>query len=167
MMKREFLTAVLVIAVCLAAPSVSADDCRKIIANAGVAVFPDECSYNGVDYAWCIDTPMTGNLKGTWHILANPDWNAWELTVPDGIPGIPVWDLWATWNLSVFETKKGDIVTQANEIVVLDSYFTYGALSGTALIIGGTGVYDGATGWIGWVVTEADGGAVRGEICTE
>lgn len=74
--------------------------------------------------------------------------------------------MWATWNLSVFETRKGDIITQANEIVHLDVYFTYGAISGTALITGGTGDYEGATGWIGWVATEAGGGAVRGVVCT-
>jgi hypothetical protein len=165
-MKTRILLGCLLLAVCLAPAVIEATDCKKIIANAGVAVVPDACSYNGVDYFWCIDTPMTGNLKGTWHILANPEWNAWELTVPDGIPGIPSWDLWATWNLSVFETKKGDIITQANEIAHLGVYFTYGAISGTALITAGTGVYEGATGWIGWVVTEANGGEIRGEICT-
>jgi hypothetical protein len=165
-MKRQIFVTFLVIVVCMATSIVTADDCKKVIANAGVAEYFEGCSYNGVDYAWCLDTPVTGNLKGTWHILANPDWNAWELTVPVGIPGIPSWDLWATWNLSVFETRKGDIITQANEIAHLDVFFTYGAISGTAFITGGTGNYEGATGWIGWVVTETGGGALRGEICT-
>jgi hypothetical protein len=156
----------LAIAVCMVTSTATAGDCKQIIANAGVAEYFEGCSYDGENFALCIDTPVSGNLKGTWHILINPAWNVWELTVPDGIPGIPSWDLWATWNLSVFETRKGDIITQANEVASLDALFTYGAISGMAFITGGTGDYEEATGWIGWVLTETGGGALRGEICT-
>jgi hypothetical protein len=166
-MKTRIIVGLVVLTVSLWPVVSQAADCKKIIAKAGIAEYiVGPCSYGGVDYVWCLDTPVTGNLKSTWHIFANPDFNAWELTVPSGIPGIPVWDLWATWNLSVFETKKGDIITQANEIAHLDVYFTYGAISGTALITGGTGDFEGATGWIGWVVTESGGGELRGEVCT-
>ena len=119
-----------------------------------------------MDYVWCIDTPVTGNLRGTWHYLSSPEDNFWELTVPDGALGIPSWTLQTVWNLSVFETRKGDIITQDNEILNLDVFPAFGALSGMAFIIGGTGNYQGATGWLGYVITEADGGELRGEICT-
>ena len=164
-MKKKVFVAFLVLAVCLTVSNATAEDCKKIIAKVGPVEYLDACSYNGMDYIWCIDSRVKGNLLGTWHIFANPDFNAWELTVPD-VLGIPGWDLWATWNLSVFETKHGDVVTAANEIAHLDVYFTYGAISGTALVVGGTGDYEGATGWVGWVITEAGGGELRGEICT-
>ncbi len=164
-MKKKVFVAFLVLAVCLTATNASAGDCKKIIAKVGAATYLDECSYDGVDYIWCIDTPVIGNLRGTWHFYSSPEINIWELTVPDGALGIPGWDLWAAWNLSVFETHKGDIITQDNEILNLDAYQAYGALSGAAFIIGGTGDFEGATGWLGYVITEAEGGELRGEIC--
>lgn len=165
-MKRQIFVAFLVCAVCLVASNATAGDCKKIIAKIGTATYLDECSYGGVDYVWCIDTPVTGNLRGTWHYLSSPEDNFWELTVPDGALGIPGWTLQTVWNLSVFETRKGDIITQDNEILNLDVFPAFGALSGMAFIIGGTGNYQGATGWLGYVITEADGGELRGEICT-
>jgi hypothetical protein len=165
-MKMRIFVAFLIVAVCLTASHATAGDCKKVIANAVTTVYLDPCTYNGVEYMWCIDTTVTGNLKGTWHIFANPDFNGWNLEVPPGIDGIPVWVLSVTWNLSVFETKKGEIITQADEILNPDVYDTYGAISGLALVTGGTGDYEGASGWIGWVVTETGGGVLQGLICT-
>ncbi len=165
-MKKQMFVAFLVVVVCLATSTATAGECKKVIAKIGQATYLDECSYDGVDYLWCIDTPVKGNLRGTWHYLASPEDNFWELTVPDGALGIPSWTLQTVWNLSVFETRKGDIITQDNEILNLDVFPAYGALSGMAFVIGGTGNYVGATGWLGYVVTEADGGELRGEICT-
>ena len=165
-MKKQIFVAFLVIVVFFAVSTATAGDCRKVIAKLGPATYLDECSYDGVDYLWCIDTPVTGNLRGTWHYLSSPEDNFWVLTVPDGALGIPSWTIWTVWNLSVFETHKGDIITQDNEIINLDVFDTYGALSGMAFVIGGTGNYEGATGWLGYVVTEADGGELRGEVCT-
>lgn len=165
-MKTRILLGFLMLAVCLAPAVTEATDCKKIIAKLGPAAYLDECSYDGVDYLWCIDTRVTGNLRGTWHYLSSPADNFWEMTVPDGALGIPSWTLWTVWNLSVFETRKGDIITQDNEILNLDVFNAYGALSGMAFIIGGTDDYEGATGWLGYVITEAEGGELRGEICT-
>jgi hypothetical protein len=153
------------LAFCLAAPSVTAGGCKKIIANAGASYFYEGCSYGGEDYLWCLDTPITGNLNGTWRFMSRPDWNAFELTVED-VLGIGSWDLWVVWALGVFETQKGDIITQETDLLNLDAYFDYGALSSMSYIIGGTGDYEGATGWLGAVVTETEGGVLRGEICT-
>jgi hypothetical protein len=164
-MKKQLFVGFMVFALCLAAPSATAGDCKKIIAQFGPDVFLGECSYEGEDYVWCGDFPVTGNLRGTWHSYGRPAYNAFDLTVPD-VLGIPGWNLWVVWYLCVFETHKGNIITQENEIINPDTYFTYGALSGMAFIIGGTGDYEGATGWIGAVGTEAEGGVLRGEICT-
>jgi hypothetical protein len=165
-MKKRVFVAFLVFVVCLMVSNATAGDCKKVIAKIGPATYLDECSYDGVDYIWCIDTPVTGNLRGTWHYLSSPEVNFFDLAVPDGVLGIPGWSLWVPWNLSVFETHKGDIITQDNEILNLDVFDSYGALSGMAFVIGGTGDYEGATGWLGYVITEAEGGELRGLICT-
>jgi len=153
------------LAYCLAVPSATAADCKKIIAGVGASNFYEGCSYNGEDYLWCIDTPVTGNLKGTWRFMSRPDWNAFELTVED-ILGIGSWDLWVVWSLGVFETNDGDILTQETDLLNVDAYFNYGAVSIMTYIIGGTGKYEGATGWLGAVATETEGGVLRGKVCT-
>lgn len=156
----------LLLLLCLAASSASAGECKKIIAGIGASILLEECSYDGEDYLWCIDTPVTGNLKGTWHFYSRPyDNGFYDLQVPD-VLGIPGWDLWVVWELNVFETKKGDIIAQGNDLLNVDAYFDYGALSSMSYIIGGTGKYEGATGWLGAVATETEGGVLRGKVCT-
>jgi len=164
MMKRV-VTIFLLLALSLAASSVAAGECKKIIAGAGPSIYYEGCSYDGEEYLWCIDTPITGNLRGTLRFMSRPDWNAFELTVDD-VLGIGSWDLWVVWALGVFETHKGDIISQETDTLNLDVYLTYGALSTMHYIIGGTGDYEGATGWIGSVLTETEGGVIRGEVCT-
>ena len=165
-MKKQLFVWSFLLALCLAASSATAGECKKIIAGVGASNYYVDCSYNGEDYFHCIDTPVTGNLKGTWRWYSNPeDPNFVELTVPD-VLGIGSWDLWVVWSLSVIETHKGDIRSQGADLLNVDAYFTYGALSNTSYIIGGTGKYEGATGWLGVVATETEGGVLRGEVCT-
>jgi hypothetical protein len=164
-MKKRLFVGFMVFALCLAVSSATAGDCKKVIAKVGAATYLDGCSYDGEDYVWCIETRVTGNLVGTWHYYSRPLDNFWTHTVPD-VLGIPGWDVWLVWSLSVFETHKGDIITQENEIYNPIIYDTYGAICGMFFIIDGTGDYEGATGWLGFVATEADGGVLRGEICT-
>ena len=165
-MKMRIFVAFLIVVVCLTASQATAGDCKKVIANIGLSDYVGPCTYNGVEYTWCIDTTVTGNLKGTWHVFGNPDANYYELMVPEGSPGIPSWGFLVTWNVSVFETKKGNVFAQADEIIILDVFDAFGAFSGTALVTGGTGDYEGASGWLGWVASEADGGVLQGMICT-
>jgi hypothetical protein len=162
----------LVTTLCLLASSATAGDCKKIIAGVGVGSMVSSpgdqhsCSYEGTDYIWCFEFPVTGNLRGTWYFYGYPAANGFfDPTVLDDDLGIPGWDLWVIYSLSVFETHKGDIVTQESEILSLDAYFTHGAFSSTASIIGGTDDYEEASGWLGFVGTEADGGVLRGMIC--
>ena len=152
---------------CLAVPSAGADDCKKIIAGAGPTDFYMGCSYNGEDYLWCLDSPITGNLKGTWRFMSKPEDNfVEEIIPPDDDLGIGSWGVWVVWAHGVFETHKGDIVTQETDLLNVDTYFNYGARTSMANIIGGTGKFEGATGWIGIVMTETEGGVIRGMVCT-
>lgn len=165
-MKTRTPTLILLVLLCFTAFAADAGDCKDIIANVGPATYLDTCSYDGIDYVWCIDTPLSGNLLGTWHYLSSPEFNVFELTVPDDALGIAGWDLWVVWSLMVVETKKGDIIAAENEILNLDTWGAYGAISGMARVVGGTDDYEGASGWIGFVITETNGGEVRGVVCT-
>ena len=167
-MRKQWFVWFLLLALCLASSNATAGGCKKITGSVGASYYYVGCSYDGMEYLHCLDTPVKGQLKGTWRFLSNPDWNVVELTVP-GDPddlGIGSWDLWVVWALGVFETKKGDIITQETDMLNLDIYMDYGALSTMSHIIGGTGKYEGATGWLGGVITETEGGVLRGEVCT-
>ena len=166
-MRKSLLSTVLVAILISVASVAVADDCKKIFARVDYGPFVEGCKYDGVEYYWCSDSRVRGNLKGTWHLYTSPEFNCFENTVPNGVLGIDGWDVWSCWNLSVFETKHGELITQGNDYVNLESYFTNGSFASTFFVIGGTGKYEGATGWLGNVGDEVSGkGILRGEICT-
>ena len=59
-MKKQLFVGFMVFVLCLVVSSAAAGDCKKIIAKVGAATYLDECSYDGEDYVWCIETPVTG-----------------------------------------------------------------------------------------------------------
>lgn len=164
-MSRWALSWPLLVALCLAASTATAGECKKIIADVKATDFYVGCSYDGEDYLWCIDAPVTGNLGGTWSFYSRPEDNFIFETIPD-VLGIGSWDVLVVWALGVFKTHKGDILTQETDLLNLEAYDAYFALSSMAHIIGGTGEYEGATGWLGVVATETEGGTMRGMVCT-
>ena len=167
-MRKLLLMVFVVTTLCLVSSGAVADECKQVFARGGGGDFYSGCSYDGVEYLWCADIPMQGNLRGTWHIYSSPEWNGWEtLTVPDDALGIDGWDVWGFWNLSVFETKHGELLTQGNDFLNLNAYFTYGVFSSTFFVIDGKGEFEGATGWLGGVGNELTGlGILWGEVCT-
>jgi len=168
--KRTAICSVLlIIALCLVASGPAAGECKKIQARVDIGPLYSGCTYDSVVYEWCSDSRVRGNFRGTWHLYANPDFNCFVNTVEGDQLGTDIedWVIWSCWNLAVFETKHGDLITQGNDYVNEDSYFTYGAFSSTLAVIDGTGKYEGATGWLGGIGNEFTGqGILRGEICT-
>lgn len=166
-MRQILLRVILVAILCLMASGAIAGDCKKVFARIDIGGFYSGCTYDDVVYLWCSDSPVRGNLRGTWHLFANPDFNCFENTVPDGPLGIDGWDIWSCWNLSVFETRHGDLITQGNDYVNVNAYDTYGTFSSTFFVVDGTGKFAGATGWLGAIGNElTEKGILRGEICT-
>jgi hypothetical protein len=174
-MKRPWLVPVLILMCSLIASGVLADPtCKKIQAPVGPETMIEEgCSYDGEFYPWCFERGLRGNLRGTWTSYGRgPDSapldNGWFLIVPDGLAGNTGWPLFTLWNLAVIQTHKGEIIAQETTVVDIQSFFVdeYGTFSSTMRIIGGTGGYEGATGWLGAVTTIGEGGAIRGLICT-
>lgn len=67
----------------------------------------------------------------------------------------------------MYKTRKGTIFTEAAEQAHGDSFaWPPGvAITDFGWVIGGTGQYAGATGWIG-LFGDGEGGTGGGEICT-
>ena len=66
-------------------------------------------------------------------------------------------------------TNKGELWTRDSWIIDLEVFVTSGFdfYTQTSEIIGGTGVYEGATGRLGFVGGEVAGGIFKGEICNQ
>jgi len=127
-----------------------------------------------MDFEFCIDTPLRGTLRGTWHYYGPADNGVdWPPLDVDGNPEFdpdPYSALLAGWALDVIETRRGMIWAQDNYVFNLnvmgnEAGFPFVAISS---ITGGTGHYDGAWGWFGTIADDAGGwrGFMRGEICT-
>ena len=159
-MKRLLLLLVFL----LVLPLVYADDnqCKPVHAQLGEMVFHDSgCTLGGVTYVWCAERPVTGTLKGTYRFYSAPELNGWDLEVPPDAIGATWW-IGVSYAIAVFETRRGKLFTQEAGV------WHWGAVEGWAthaLITGGTGHYDGATGWVASAGSWDLMGLV-GEVCT-
>ena len=76
-------------------------------------------------------------------------------------------DLFVSWFMFKIVTNQGEIWAQAVEIIHSGAFFLEGTLAGTFWVVGGTGAYEEATGWMGHVWDpRRNGSNVIGEICT-
>lgn len=147
-------------------PAAMAGDCKKAFVNVGAIVdyydAPD-CPYQDWLYDGCLASPVTGTLNGVWWLYFY-GWNVVE--VYDPIPGHP--GFWSGWNFSAIYTNKGELWTRDTWSVDVEDSDDFGFAAQVSVITGGTGVYEGATGRLGWIGTDASGvGSFVGHICTE
>ena len=137
--------------------------CKKVWSRVGEFEFLESCSYDGVDYEICIEAPLKGMTRGTWYF-----YNNWGNDADVPLPGVAATgpqDAIVVGGLSVFSTHSGDIIAREISILNWDLYVEYFALSTLEEVIGGTGRYEGAIGWLGVVASEVEGGILTGEVC--
>jgi len=158
-----------------AASLAGAGECQPIHAWTGPMTYNGSCTYQGVEYAYCITAQLRGTLRGEYRFYgAVDDWV--EATPTDPVTSPPYWvtitnikppehkGILAGWALEVFHTKRGDLYTHTAFTAPLGLLGTgiYGAAS---QIVGGTGRYVGATGWIGEIQNEAVSTLIAGQVC--
>ena len=144
-----------------------AGECNPVFANLGPVVSyydaPD-CPAQDWDYDACVLSPINGTLNGdNW--LYFYGFNAVVVLDPqEGHPGFL-----AGWTFSTMVTNKGELWTRDSWIIDFEVFVTSGFefQTQTSEIIGGTGVYEGATGHLGYIGGETEGGILRGEVCTQ
>jgi len=149
----------------LVAATAMAEQCKPIHGQLGaVDVFLEddpECKLDGMTFYWCMERPSLGTLAGRKRFIASPAFNGWDLDVPDADMGT-TWVVSITYSFGVFETKKGMLFTEETGVWHGGAAVGWGSHS---KITGGTGQYDGATGWMagagtmGWMT-------VVGTLCT-
>ena len=150
-------------------PAFSQDEdvkCKKIRGDAEVVDLQNPCLEN-TDFWACYVQKVRGTLKGKWVSYQQQGWFDMDLReaglpVP---PGSPV--TWYGREFEVFSTKKGTVygdMQTAFDVRVFDSD---GGAALPTIVTGGTGIYEGATGWI--VPVNTDGTlekfTILGRIC--
>ncbi|MEJ2086348.1 MAG: hypothetical protein P8Y44_11820 [Acidobacteriota bacterium] len=168
MNRRQILCTSVLLATVLVAGIALADECKPVNARLGQSVYSTEsCMYMGIEFLYCAQTPVSGNLKGTWHYYGEEDNGLfWPEDFSDPSPYS---SLLTGWALGVIETKVGSITVQDNFLANLNNLTSDSFPFVTMLhITGGTGRYDGATGWMGVIADDVRDwrGYMHGEICT-
>ena len=150
----------------LMASATMADECKPVHVRIGPSTYLDPCTYEGVDYLFCIDAPIKGTFNGIWHYYGEGD-------QIEAYPDEPYSSLWAGWALDVIETNRGTIYAQDNWMWNLSVFDLEGTKAGLpmvtiSVITGGTGDYHGASGWIAMILDDTGSwkGFMKGEICT-
>ena len=161
-MKRHLVYYISVLMLSLVAATAMAEQCKPVQARLGEMVFHDPgCMLDGVTYYWCAERPTLGTLNGTYRFYSAPAFNGWDLEVPDEAMGTSWW-IGVSYAISVLETQRGTLFTQEAQV------WHWGEVEGWAShfsITGGTGHYDGATGWMA-SAGSWDSMALVGELCT-
>lgn len=156
-----------------------AGECKSVHAWTGPMTYNGSCTRQGVDYAFCISAELKGNLKGEYRFFgAGDDWveatpnapitNPPYSVVITGIKPPGHQGVLAGWALEVFHTRHGDLYTHTvfSQSLGLLNAGIYGIYSATSVVIGGTGRYAGATGWLGEINNESVATVIHGQICT-
>ena len=149
-------------------------ECLPVHAWTGPMTYNGSCTHQGVDYAYCITAQLRGTLSGEYRFYgAVDDWV--EASPGDPITSPPYWvtipgikppghqGILAGWALEVFHTKHGDLYTHTAFTQPLGG--TPGIYGASSRIIGGTGRYAGATGWLGEVNNETVSTLIVGQVC--
>lgn len=148
------LAAVLLLVVGLVATAADANQrCRRVNGNIKTLseLWEDPAVCDG--YEFCQYAEVTGTVNGLWWVYGN-----WEdIEEVAGGEGL------VNHLVSVMETNRGDVYADDMELGNLnapDGWVFHHAVTG------GTGKYEGATGWLaGWFSWETFRGKIGGKIC--
>ena len=172
-MKKVLLTGFVVTTLCLVAGVAIADECKPVHVRIGLSTYLDPCVYQEIDFLYCIDAPLKGTLRGTWHYYGEETNGVfWPPLNDDGDPifdPAPYSAMVAGWALGLIETNKGELYVQDNYLwnfnTITDNHLPFVTLMN---VTGGSGMYDGASGWLGVIADDSGNwrGFMKGVICT-
>jgi len=173
-MQRTLIShACLVVVLCLVAGGAVASECKPVHVRVGPATYLDPCVYQEIAFAYCIDTPLRGTFRGTWHYYGELDNGVyWPPLDDDDLPLFdpdPYSAFVAGWGLGAIVTNKGDVYIQDNYLwnlyAISDDHVPFVSVMS---IEGGSGKYEGASGWLGVIADDSGdwSGYMKGVICT-
>ena len=168
------------LALCIGtAARAGAGGCHPVQAWTGPMTYNGACTHQGVDYAFCISAQAQGTLKGEYRFYgAADDWveatpNA-PITSPPysvAITGITPPGTRASWRAGPSRSFTRSTATSTRTRRSRRRWASltaniFGIYSSTSVIVGGTGRYAGASGWLGAIQNETVSTLIRGRVCT-
>ena len=148
-MTKGFICTVLVVFLaCLGAGTAYGESCTQLTlklqpqsTDLDPTDFDFLAAYFGVDpFGWCWSQPVVGTIQGVWAFCGN---DALAIFNPFSVGVGP--DLWG--NPGVVLTKEGDLIYMISYGLSVWNGDTFVGFGGMTRISGGTGAYEGATGW--------------------
>lgn len=166
---KRFLASAVCVVVCLAmasAPAFASDPkCEHVFARiiGGTVLEAPNCQFGDTPWPYCLEAPMIGTLNGTYKFYF-PSLDNFVAAV-EPIPEHS--GLAAGWGVGRYITKTGEIWTRDSWVVDLEHLDDFGFFAQVSFVVGGTGIYEGATGDIVQWGSDTEGtGYVRGKVCT-
>lgn len=142
------------------------DQCMDIRGRALFTAPPEaDCTFEGERFDFCLEGTVRGKLKGTWRAFGQNDWfvdlPASEFPVPE--------ETLSNYNreFNVFSTRDGLLVGDSQYVFDIRIFDNGGGFTTPIMIERGTGRFEGATGWIVGVFTDAalSRGVLLGKVC--
>ena len=163
-LKQIFMTAGL--ALLLATTSAFGDKCIDIRGSGEVVGLQVEpCQENPEFYA-CYIQKVRGTLKGEWVAYQQPGWFDTDMRTV-GLPVPPDVETLYGREFEVFSTKKGEVYGDMQTAFDTRIFDSDGGGALPTIVTGGTGIYEGATGWIVPVIMDGtlNDFTILGRIC--
>jgi hypothetical protein len=148
-----FVSAALLALTLATGTAIAEGPCRTVrsnLENIGESIEdPSQC--NGYDFCQSVD--IRGTLNGTWWIFGNNS----------GIEVLAEGTALAFYLDGVFSDQHGELLLVDREILNL---LAEDGLGFNVAVVGGTGRYEGASGWMtGYATFFPVGGKIFGEVC--
>lgn len=165
---KQFRTAVVAgVLACAALPAHADGGCMDIRSRVvfGDGIAGPSCSIEGESFDICLEGRVRGTLRGTWHAFTNFDWFV-DLAAPQfPVPEETLSNY--TREFNVFSTRRGSLIGDSQYVFDVRIFDVGGGFVVPVMIERGTGEFEGATGWIAAVFTDAglSRGVLRGEVC--
>ncbi len=145
--------------------------CQDIRGRLELLGYEFDCSIDGESYFLCFDNKLKGKTKGTWDIGLKFEWYDKVIDgalLQDGTTLATVDGSLSFWyrEYGVVRLKRGNLFHSAQYAVDERLWNVAAVVPIAAVITGGTGIYEDATGWI--LSTSDDffvTAKISGEVC--
>ena len=127
------------------------DQCRNMNGQGDINEFQEPCEVD-TGYDFCFVNTMRGTINGSMIEYFQYDW---LVVLEDlGVPTPPeATESWYNREFAVLSSKQGMIWGEAQYVFELRVY-DVGGVAIPMIVTGGTGIYENASGWITWTLTD-------------
>jgi len=165
-MKQLLMLLAMLLVFPVAFANADGNNCRNINAKAVLVDIEADCEFAGIEYSGCFITKIKGTINGSWISYVKDEWYVILEDLGVDTPDLAE-ESWYNREFEVFHSKQGTVWGNAQFILDWQSWTNDGGPSIPTMVEGGTGIYEGATGWINAIYLDAalENFKVQGRVC--